>query len=139
MKRAKLINSEVSYLVAKLGHFDALTICDAGLPIPAGVQRVDLAVSEGVPSFMEVVKAVVSEMEIESVELADEFRKVSPNLHDDFIEYIAGISADRGKAIQVEYVDHETFKANNAKSVAIVRTGEFTPYANVTFKAGVVF
>lgn len=139
MKKGKLINSEVSYVVAKLGHFDGLTVCDAGLPIPAGVQRIDLAVSEGVPSFMDTVKAIVPEMEIQSVELADEFKSVSPKLHDEFVEYIMGIAQVRGKEISIEYVMHDTFKEHSEKTVAIVRTGEFTPYANVTFKAGVVF
>ena len=139
MKRSKLINSEVSYVVAKLGHFDGLTVCDAGLPIPETTQRIDLALSEGIPSFMDTVKAVVSEMQVESVELAEEFKEVSPELHDELIAYLDQVAAERGKAIVVAYVTHENFKANTRRSMAIVRTGEFTPYANVTFKAGVVF
>ncbi len=139
MKRTKLINSEVSYVIAKVGHFDGLTICDAGLPIPAGVQRIDLAVSEGVPSFMDTVKAVVLEMEVESIELAEEFRTVSPGLHQELIDFIATVAGERGKTLPVSYMPHETFKANTGKSVAVVRTGEFTPYANVTFRGGVVF
>lgn len=139
MKKATLINSEVSYLVAKLGHFDAITICDAGLPIPKNVQRIDLAVSEGIPSFMDTLKAVSSEMEIESVELAKEFPKVSPQLHSELTTFIAELAAAREKEITVIYVNHEEYKANTEKSVAIIRTGEFTPYANITLKSGVVF
>ncbi|GAM61192.1 ribose ABC transport system [Vibrio ishigakensis] len=33
MKKSTLINSEISYLVATLGHTDEITVCDAGLPI----------------------------------------------------------------------------------------------------------
>ena len=139
MRKGKLINSEVSYVIAKLGHFDGLTVADAGLPIPASTQRIDLAVSEGVPSFMDMVKAIVPEMEIQSVELAEEFRTHSPALHDEFIHFIGGISRVRGKNISVEYITHDIFKSNTESSVAVVRTGEHTPYANVTFKAGVVF
>ncbi|WP_043886497.1 RbsD/FucU domain-containing protein, partial [Vibrio sp. 16] len=43
MKKSTLINAELSYLVATLGHTDEITICDAGLPIPDDVQRIDLA------------------------------------------------------------------------------------------------
>ncbi|MFW5499237.1 MULTISPECIES: D-ribose pyranase [unclassified Maridesulfovibrio] len=139
MKRTGLLNSELSYIISKLGHFDALTICDAGLPVPEGVLRIDLAVSEGIPSFIDVVKAVLMEMELESVELAEEFKDVSPARHDELISVLEMESAQRGKDIPVDYVRHVNFKLNTKKSVAIVRTGEFTPYANITFKAGVVF
>lgn len=139
MKRTALINSELSYVVAKLGHFDELTVCDAGLPIPPEVARIDLALSEGVPSFMQTVKAVLSEMEVQGVQLASEFPEVSPELHQELLDFIDSVADDRGKPIAVSYVSHEEYKANLKKSVAIVRTGEFTPYANVTFSAGVVF
>lgn len=139
MKRAALINSEVSYIVAKLGHFDTVTICDAGLPIPPGVQRIDLAVSEGIPGFMDTVRAVVSEMELESVELAEEFKSVSPVLHQELVDFLDSVKRERGTRVPVTYVSHETFKTRSAGSVAVVRTGEFTPYANISLKAGVVF
>ncbi|WP_320175045.1 D-ribose pyranase [Maridesulfovibrio sp.] len=139
MKRTGLLNSELSYIISKLGHFDALTVCDAGLPVPEGVQRIDLAVSEGIPSFIDVVKAVLMEMELESVELAEEFRSESSAKHDELLALLEEESKERGKDIPVDYVRHVAFKLNTKKSVAIVRTGEFTPYANITFKAGVVF
>lgn len=139
MKRTGLLNSELSYIISKLGHLDTLTVCDAGLPVPEGVQRIDLAVSEGVPSFIDVVEAVLTELELESVELAEEFKDVSLEKHDELIELLEQESKERGKDIPVDYVRHVNFKLNTKKSVAIVRSGEFTPYANITFKAGVVF
>ena len=39
----------------------------------------------------------------------------------------------------VELVSHEAFKKITAGAVAVVRTGEFTPYANIILVAGVVF
>lgn len=139
MKKGKLINSEVSYVVAKLGHYDGLTICDAGLPVPDGVQRIDLALTEGVPSFMDTVKAVVSEMEVKAVELSEEFKTVSPELHQELENYLAGVAAERGKDISVYYVAHEEFRKDTEKTRAVVRTGEYTPYANVILKSGIVF
>ena len=43
MRKTKLINSEVSYIVSKMGHTDSLTIGDCGLPITTKVDRIDLA------------------------------------------------------------------------------------------------
>ena len=78
-------------------------------------------------------------MEIQSVELAEEFPEVSPALHAEVTAVITTLSQERGKDIRISYVSHEEFKVNTAQSVAILRTGEFTPYANITLKSGVVF
>ena len=43
MKKSALLNSELSYLIAKMGHTDTLKVGDCGLPIPQETQRIDLA------------------------------------------------------------------------------------------------
>ena len=52
----------MSAVIARLGHTDQLTLCDAGLPIPAETQRIDLALTQGVPTFLQVFAAVTQEM-----------------------------------------------------------------------------
>ena len=139
MKKSTLINSELSYLVATLGHTDEITICDAGLPIPDEVQRIDLALTHGVPSFLETVRVIMSESQIEGVIIASEFKDVSPAHHDALMAEISAEQETTGKRISVSYVSHEEFKVRTSSSRAVVRTGECTPYANVIFQAGVVF
>ena len=67
MKRSRLLNSELSYEIAKIGHTAHITLCDAGLPIPNGVKRIDLAVEAGLPSFISVLKPILSEMQVEEI------------------------------------------------------------------------
>lgn len=139
MKKGTLINSELIHAVAKLGHMDALCVCDAGLPIPAEARRIDLALSHGVPSFLDTVKAILSEMTLECIEMADEFPEKSPELHDAFIALLKEEEAALGKEIPILYIRHEALKLATKRCRAVVRTGEFTPYANVILKAGVTF
>ncbi|MGR5238002.1 D-ribose pyranase [Vibrio alfacsensis] len=139
MKKSTLINSEISYLVATLGHTDEITICDAGLPIPEHVQRIDLALTHGVPSFLDTVRVILSESQIEGVILAEEFVQVSPVHHDALLTELQKESEQTGKPIEITYVSHEAFKTRTEQSRAVVRTGECTPYANVIFQAGVTF
>lgn len=139
MKKSALINSELSYIVSTLGHTDEMTICDAGLPIPDGVQRIDLALTLGVPSFLDTVRVYLSEAQIEGVLLAQEFKTVSPELHDALLDMITSEAQATNKTIAIQYVSHEEFKVRTQDSKAIVRTGECTPYANVVFQSGVVF
>ncbi len=139
MKKSTLLNADLSYLVATLGHTDEITICDAGLPIADETQRIDLALTHGVPSFMDTVRVILSESQIEGVVMAEEFAKVSPELHAALLDELKAEEARCNKSIAIAYVSHEEFKARTHYSRAVVRTGECTPYANVIFQAGVVF
>ncbi|TDR71434.1 D-ribose pyranase [Paludibacterium purpuratum] len=131
MKKTVLLNSALSEVIARLGHGDMLVIGDAGLPIPAGPQRIDLAVCRGTPGMLAVLEAVASEMQIESAIVASELSERNPSL-------LAAMQGHVGSA-QVETMDHEAFKQMTAGAVAMVRTGECTPYANIILRAGVVF
>ncbi|WP_432451791.1 D-ribose pyranase [Agarivorans sp. QJM3NY_29] len=139
MKKAPLLNAELSYIIAKLGHQDQLCIGDAGLPIPDSCQRLDLALTKGIPSFIDTVKAVLGEMQIEAVTLAEETLSHSPQLHAQLLQLIQQQEQLSGQSIRLNLLSHETFKQQTASANAVVRTGEFTPYANVIFHAGVVF
>lgn len=139
MKKTRLLNSELSYLVATLGHTDEITIGDAGLPIPEGVERIDLALTQGVPGFLQTVETLLSESQIEGVVIAEETKQVSPELHEKLIELLKQDGLQTGKEIVISYVSHEEFKVRSFDSKAVVRTGECTPYANVIFQTGVTF
>jgi len=131
MKKTPLLNSALSELIASLGHGDMLVIADAGLPIPPETYRIDLALTRGVPGFTETVRAVLSEMQVERVIVARETSQVSPQVLQDLKTLLSGVP--------FEEVSHSELKDLCSRARAVVRTGEFTPYANVILVAGVVF
>ncbi|MBB6054328.1 D-ribose pyranase [Tolumonas osonensis] len=139
MKKHVLLNAPLSHVIATMGHTDQLVICDAGLPIPGAPERIDLAVSRGVPKFMDVVLAVTAEMQIERVILTHEFAETSPALHIELVAHLEHVAQEQGRSISFDYVGHDEFKEMTHLSRAVVRTGECTPYANVIFVSGVVF
>ncbi|MDV7103757.1 D-ribose pyranase [Vibrio sp. TH_r3] len=139
MKKTRLLNSQLSYLVATLGHTDEITIADAGLPVPDGVERIDLALTQGMPSFLHTVEVLLSESQIEGVVIAEETKHNNPLVHEQLLILLEKDSELTGKKISVSYVSHETFKERSFGSKAVVRTGECTPYANVIFQTGVTF
>ncbi|NIR27689.1 MAG: D-ribose pyranase, partial [Gammaproteobacteria bacterium] len=55
MKKGKLINQPISAVIAGMGHGDELVIADAGLPIPTEPRRIDLALTKGIPSFLDTL------------------------------------------------------------------------------------
>ncbi len=135
MKRTRLLNSELSYEISKIGHTASIVVCDAGLPIPCGVKRIDLAIERGYPSFIRTLDAVLSELRVEEIVIAQEIHAKNPGI---FQEMMDTFRAHQMEPVVTE-VPHEAFKDLTRSSEAIVRTGECTPYANVILKSGVVF
>nr|WP_307774381.1 D-ribose pyranase [uncultured Cetobacterium sp.] len=135
MKRGRLLNSELSYEISKIGHTSHITVCDAGLPIPKDVKRIDLAVEQGYPSFIKVLDSVLSEMMVEEIVLASEILDKNPKVYEEILETFKKNNMEP----TIVMVSHEEFKKITHKSEAIVRTGECTPYANIILKSGVVF
>lgn len=131
MKKRMLLQSDLSYIIATLGHLDTLVIADAGLPIPTGTVRIDLALTKGVPGAVQTLKVVLDEMKVERVLLAEEVKERNPQ----FLAEVQGLLPD----VPVEFVSHSEFKTRTAAARAVVRTGEFAPYANVILVSGVVF
>lgn len=132
MKKGILLNSDISAVVARMGHTDRITIADCGLPIRGQAQRIDLAVKFGIPGFLETLDTVLSEMKVQKIILAEEIRSVSPEMDE-------AIRNRFGEEVEVEYVPHEDFKKLTEQTAAVVRTGECTSYANVILESGVTF
>lgn len=131
MKKTGILNADIAAVVAGMGHLDAITIADAGLPIPDTVLRIDLVVRPNLPRFMDVTTAILEELTVQEAIIARELAEVSPEVYDE-LRALLGETPFR-------MVGHSEFKQLTAQSKAVVRSGEFTPYANVILVAGVVF
>ncbi len=131
MKKSGVLNARLAGYIAALGHKDLFLVGDAGMPIPKGVPVVDLAVSGGVPTFRQVMDAILSETVVEHYTLAEEIDEKNPEL----LAYIRKKLPDA----TFDKIPHEKLKAMSADVKFAVRTGEFTPYPNIICRAGVAF
>ncbi|MCR5526647.1 MAG: D-ribose pyranase [Lachnospiraceae bacterium] len=131
MKKKGIINRKLAAELAALGHKDRFMIADAGMPIPKGVEIIDLAVVGGVPSFRQVCDAIFEEEGVEEYWLAAEIKEKNPEL----LSYIQG----KLKDINCTYVPHTELKAMSADIKFAVRTGEFSPYPNIICSADCAF
>ena len=133
MKKAGILNSEISRVLSYMGHTDLIAIGDCGLPIPDTVERIDLALKFGVPTFMETLETVVADMKVEKIVLAEEIKTQNPKVLGEIETLFAG------QNIEVEYVSHVELKALTGSCKAVIRTGETTPYANIVLQSGCIF
>ncbi|WP_426286143.1 D-ribose pyranase [Luteibacter sp. E-22] len=132
MRRSGLLHAELNRLIAAMGHTDTLVIADVGLPVPPGVPCIDLAVLPGTPSFAAVFDAIYAELAVESVTVAREIHERNPAL----VALSRRLAVD---GLAIDEVSHDELKRLTAHAVAVVRTGETSPYANVILHAGVTF
>lgn len=131
MKLGGVLNHHLSMVIAEVGHTDGLTVADAGLPVPLGVDRIDLAVSSGVPTFQQVVSAIASELKVEEIVVASEAFDANPAAMQTLKASFPGVP--------IISVPHTEFKALTRDTRAVVRTGECSPYANAILRSGVIF
>lgn len=133
MKIAGILNSEISRVLSYMGHTDLICVGDCGLPIPDEVERIDLALKFGVPTFMETLEVVVNDMKVEKIVLADEIKTQNPKV----LSEIEALFSEQN--IEVEFMSHAELKTLTHDCKAVIRTGETTPYANIILQSGCIF
>ncbi|MEV0200401.1 RbsD/FucU domain-containing protein [Nonomuraea sp. NPDC050691] len=85
------------------------------------------------PRFLDLLDAVLDEVAVEGVPISEEIKQHSP-------EMLAAIEERFDRlGLTPEFVPHTAFKQATTGARAAVRSGEFTPYANVLLTAGVVY
>lgn len=80
MKKSGILNADISRVLSYMGHTDTIAVGDCGLPVPEETERIDLALVKGMPSFMDVLKAVSADMKIEKIVLAEEIKEKNPEV-----------------------------------------------------------
>ena len=114
MQKGGILNSHIAKVLADLGHTDTICIGDCGLPVPAGVQKIDLALTFG-------------------IHIASPMEEMNPHNYAVLQELYP---QDRYEWVRT---DHEAFKEATKQCKCIIRTGETTPYANVILQADCIF
>ena len=133
MKKAGILNSDISRVLSYLGHTDTICIGDCGLPIPDEVERIDLALCFGEPTFMRTLEVVAADMKIEKIVLAEEIKTQNPAVLSQIEKLF------EGQNIKVEFISHAQLKVQTHACKAVIRTGETTPFANIILQAGCIF
>ena len=129
MKETGFLNQEISHVISIMGHMDELIVCDAGFPIPLGVQTVDISLAKDKPTVLELLEELIKHFSVEKLVMANETKDVSPTR----FNAIAGFFP---KNVAVETIPHTEFKQRSTKVKAVIRTGDFTAYSNVLLVSG---
>jgi D-ribose pyranase len=130
MKIGGLLNPDLAHAIASVGHSQSIAVVDAGYPISGHPKRADLAVSPNLPRLLDVVRAILTELTVESYVVAAEIEHHNPLIRDGLRSLIDAPH---------HQIPHAEFKRSAAGAQVVVRTGEWTPFGNVILVSGVAF
>ena len=131
MKKSGVLNSDISRVLSYMRHTDTICISDCGLPCPDETELIDISLEKGVPDFVRVLKAVVNDMSVEKIFLAEEIRVKNPAVLEEIQTLLPGVRTD--------FMSHEEFKKKLLSCKAVVRSGEASPYANIILQSACIF
>lgn len=129
MRETGILNAAISDVISMMGHMDEMIVCDAGFPIPLGVRTVDISLSKGKPTVLELLAELKKHFSVEKLIMANETKQTSPSRFEAIVEVF-------GKDIPVETMPHSEFKQHSKTVKAVIRTGDFTAYSNVLLVSG---
>ena len=129
MKEIGIINRGIARVISEQGHQDFLMLCDAGFAIPKDVEVVDVSIRENQPRIIDILNELKKFFSVEKLIIADQTKKNNPG-------YFKEIISVFNDSPEVEIIDHKELKELSKSVKAIIRTGDFTAYANVILVSG---
>ena len=131
MKKKGILNREISRVLATMGHYDLLVVADAGLPIPIDADCIDLIVDKDIPTVLQILKLLSSELEVEEFYVAEEGNSINAAQYSAIERIFPNASKNS--------IPHDSLKEKLKEAKAVIRTGDFSPYSNVILSSGVSF
>jgi D-ribose pyranase len=129
MSTNRIINGQLASLLARFRHVNTIAVVDGPFPTYPNVETVDLAVTLGLPTVMDVLTAILPHIEVSSVTMAQEFEyKVDTKVVSDYLKVISHLP--------INTITHEDFKVKVGQSLGIIHSGDNIPYSSVILNCG---
>lgn len=123
MKKGGILNAELMRAVTEARHGDSIVLLDAGMPAPMGCRYLDLGLVRGVPSFLQVLRALLGEFVAERYAVFDLMPSYNPEMYRTVQTLLSRVP---GGTITKRELQEEMKTAK-----AVVRTAEFGSCCNM--------
>ncbi|WP_134684357.1 D-ribose pyranase [Brevibacillus migulae] len=128
MKKSGILHPELSQMVASLGHTDYVVLADKGYPLPRHVPRINLGLTDDIPTILQVLAVLEQEMIIDRIIVTHEMAEVS-------LERLQELTK-RYPGVRIERISHLDFKELTTEAQGAVKTADTCPYANLIVVSG---
>ena len=119
-----ILNPALLSLLARVRHTNSLVITDCDFPSWPGIETVDVSLTRGFPTVLQVLKIIQPNWQCGAAFMAKEFLE-----HNDKRTRAAFVKACRGMELQFE--PHMEFKKRVPQCIGLIRTGDATKYSNM--------
>lgn len=123
-----ILNPHVLDLVARIRHTNTLVIADWAFPYWPEIETVDISLTKGIPTVLDVLDLLSENFLIGRIWQADEF------LSHNTAETVERFTRSFGE-VPVTREAHVDFKKRVPHAIGLIRTGDPTPYGNIILES----
>lgn len=128
MLKTGILNPAINDLLSRIRHTNTLVIADRGFPFWPQIETVDISLVDGIPTVLDVLKAIRANFTIGKAWMADEFLEHNKiETQDSFHSALEGV--------QLVFDPHEQFKKRVPSAIGLIRTGDTIQYANMIIES----
>jgi D-ribose pyranase len=128
MLKTGILNPAINSLISRVRHTNTLVIADRGFPFWPGVETIDISLVDGIPTVLDVLRAIRGNFVVGRAFMAEEFRAANTEeTRAEFERALAGVA--------LVFEPHGEFKKRVPLAIGLIRTADTVPYANVIIES----
>lgn len=128
MLQTGILNPHLLDLLARIRHTNTLVISDWAFPYWPQIETVDISLTHGIPTVLDVLDLLTPVFKIGRIWQAEEF--VACNS----AEMVARFAKSFGE-LPLTREAHVDFKKRVPHAIGLIRTGDATPYGNLIIES----
>ena len=128
MLQSGILNPHILQLIARIRHTNTLVIADWAFPFWPQIETVDISLTHGIPTVLDVLDLLTPVFKIGRIWQAEEF------LANNTQETVTRFRKSFGD-IPVTREAHVEFKKRVPLAIGLIRTGDPTPYGNIILES----
>lgn len=126
-----ILNPDILHLLARVRHTNTLVIADWAFPYWPEIETVDISLTQGVPTILQVLELLKPNFKIGRILQAEEFLTTNPG------ETVKAYNISFGEIpnVLIERPSHLDFKKLVPDAIGLIRTGDTTAYGNIILES----
>lgn len=128
MVQRGILNPSINSLLCRVRHTNLLVLADRGFPYFPGIETIDITLVDGIPTVLDVLRALRQNFTIGGAYMAHEFRTAnSAAVVESFTAALA--------PIEPGFEPHIQLKLRVPRAIGLIRTADTILYANIILES----
>ena len=128
MLKTGILNPQINSLLSRVRHTNTLVIADRGFPYWPQIETVDISLVDGIPTVLDVLRALRANFVIGKAWMAQEF--LQQNTEQTQAAFAAALSG-----VALAHEPHVEFKLRVPLAIGLIRTADTVQYANLILES----